>query len=172
MAKIRIDFSKASENPGWNTRPIEPGTYAAEIASCTQKDAKDGTAMLVYGLRPVGQSVRSRLFPYYCKLQPNQLWKLRDLLTAAGEQVPRKALNVDPQKVVGRKIAIEVIDSYWEEKQRSEVDAVYPLDVVEESEDNSAPDTPKGGEGEEVQESLGFDSMDDLDEFDTQDLDD
>ena len=82
--KITIDFSKTEERSSWNTRKMPIGLYRMRIASVQQTEAKDGTPMIVYGLQPTSQQFRTRLLPFYCKLQPNQLWKLRDILVAAG----------------------------------------------------------------------------------------
>lgn len=157
--KIRIDFSKTEERSGWNTRQIPPGLYKATIASVKETEAQDGTAMLVYGFRPTSSHFRTRLFPYYCKLQQNQLWKLRDLLVAAGERIPKKALNIDPNKVVGREIAIEVEDDVWDGKVRSQVQAVFSAEMAEE--DLAAEDP------EETQDEVEDDNFDEVeDDFD------
>ena len=157
--KIRIDFSKTEERSGWNTRQIPPGLYKATIASVKETEAQDGTAMLVYGFRPTSSRFRTRLFPYYCKLQQNQLWKLRDLLIAAGERIPKKALNIDPNKVVGREIAIEVEDDVWDGKVRSQVQAVFSAEMAEE--DLAAEDS------DETQDEVEDDNFDEVeDDFD------
>lgn len=157
--KIRIDFSKTEERSGWNTRQIPPGLYKATIASVKETEAQDGTAMLVYGFRPTSSRFRTRLFPYYCKLQQNQLWKLRDLLVAAGERIPKKALNIDPNKVVGREIAIEVEDDVWDGKVRSQVQAVFSAEMAEED--------PVAEDSEETQDEVEDDNFDEVeDDFD------
>lgn len=178
--KIRIDFSKTEERSGWNTRQIPAGIYKAKIASVKETEAQDGTAMLVYGFQPTNKRFRTRMFPFYCKLQQNQLWKLRDLLVAAGEKIPKKALNIDPNKVVGREIAIEVEDDVWEGKVRSQVQAVYNTDLVEEDDDDylEEEDGGQSGDIEDVEDDFEDDEdwEDDLDEddddLDEEDLDD
>ena len=160
--KIRIDFSKTEERSGWNTRQIPPGLYKATIASVKETEAQDGTAMLVYGFRPTSSRFRTRLFPFYCKLQQNQLWKLRDLLVAAGERIPKKALNIDPNKVVGREIAIEVEDDVWDGKVRSQVQAVFSAEMAEED--------PVAEDSEETQDDLEDEDLDD--DLEDEDLDD
>lgn len=170
--KIRIDFSKTEERSGWNTRQIPAGIYKAKIASVKETEAQDGTAMLVYGFQPTNKRFRTRMFPFYCKLQQNQLWKLRDLLVAAGEKIPKKALNIDPNKVVGREIAIEVEDDVWEGKVRSQVQAVYDTELVDEDEDQFE-DSEDQTEDEDTDEEFEDDEdwEDDLDEDEDDDLD-
>ena len=177
--KIRIDFSKTEERSGWNTRQIPAGIYKAKIASVKETEAQDGTAMLVYGFQPTNKRFRTRMFPFYCKLQQNQLWKLRDLLVAAGEKIPKKALNIDPNKVVGREIAIEVEDDVWEGKVRPQVQAVYDTELVDEDEDqfedseDQTEDTAEEFEDDEDwEDDLDEDEDDDLDEDDLDDEED
>lgn len=184
--KIRIDFSKTEERSGWNTRQIPAGIYKAEIVSVKETEAQDGTGMLVYGFRPAHSKFRTRMFPFYCKLQQNQLWKLRDLLVAAGETIPKKALNIDPNKVVGREIAIEVEDDVWEGKVRSQVQAVFSAvmaedDELEREEDDAAADVAEADDVDEDMDDLDDEMEDDFDddyedeeddELEDEDLDD
>lgn len=169
--KIRIDFSKTEERSGWNTRQIPAGIYKAEIVSVKETEAQDGTGMLVYGFRPDNKRFRTRLFPFYCKLQQNQLWKLRDLLVAAGETIPKKALNIDPNKVVGREIAIEVEDDVWEGKVRSQVQAVFAAVMAEDDEFDEQDDAPAAADVAEADDEVDED-MDDLDDEMEDDFDD
>ena len=133
MAKrIKIDFTKTEERSGWNTRQIPEGLYKAKVAAVQETEAQDGTAMLVYAFVPEDSRFKSRRFPYYCKLQQNQLWKLRDLLVAAGETVPKRAVQIDPEKIVGKSVAIEVEDDSYNGNVRSSVNGVYGIDILDE----------------------------------------
>lgn len=136
MKKIRLDFSTVEDKPVWNTRKIPEGMYKAKIASVAQTEAQDGTAMLVYGFKLVDSQYASRLFPYYCKLQQNQLWKLRDLLIAGGLSVPKKAQQIDPQKIVGSTVAVDICDDSYNGTVRSTVANVYPANLIEDIDDD------------------------------------
>jgi len=188
--KIRLDFSKVEERSGWNTKHITEGLHKMEIAGYEETEAQDGTAMLVYALVPTDPKLRTRRFPFYCKLQQNQLWKLRDLLVAAGVSVPKKAQSIDPSVVVGKLIAAEVEDDSYQGNIRSQVQGTYGLDILdeggedatdaedeefeedeeefEEAEEEADEDEDEGDEDEEE------DDEDDLDEddLDDEDLDD
>lgn len=176
MARIKLDFTKTEERSGWNTRQIPEGIYAAEIVSLQETEAQDGTAMLVYGFRPTEKRFRTRLFPYYCKLQQNQLWKLRDLLVAAGMSVPKKVVNIDPNKIVGAAVAIEVEDDTYNGQVRSTVQSVYSLDLLDDLDDEEAADEPEeledDFEEDELDEDFEEDDFEDDDELDEDDLDD
>lgn len=150
--KIRLDFTKVEERSGWNTRLIADGLHEMEIVSVQETEASDGTDMLVYALRPTAAKYKTRLFPFYCKLQQNQYWKLRDLFIAAGVEVPKKVVTLDPGKVVGKKIAAEVEEETGQYAGRSQVQATYPLDILDEDGGDSEPDDDEEYDEEEVDE--------------------
>lgn len=126
MAKISIDFSD-TKAPSFNTPHQAPGVYNAEIASVElTKTKSDNTDMLVFAI--VAGPGR---YPYYCKLVPNQLWKLRELIEAAGTKVPNKVVQIDPDKFVGKKINVELEDDTYNGKLRSRVARVAQFSEVE-----------------------------------------
>lgn len=190
--KIKLDFSKTEERSGWNTRQIPEGIYKAEVSAVTETEAQDGTAMLVYAFTPTEAKYRTRRFPFYCKLQQNQLWKLRDLLVAAGQEVPKKALSIDPGKIVGSIIAIEVEDDSYNGQIRSQVQSTYDISLVEdesdydkeggfepedeaydsdeEDEDEYEEDEPEAEEEDDEDDDLGDEDLDDEDDLDDDEL--
>lgn len=179
--KIKLDFSKVEERSGFNQRQMPEGLYEGKVTSLEQRDASDGTPMLVYGLAPTQQKYATRNFPYYCKLQQNQLWKLRDLFVAAGETIPKKSTQVDPEKIIGAKIAIEVGDGTGQYSDRSEIVSVYPLSTLEgldeDSDEEEYDDTDEDGEeyddeSEDDSDDEDYDDEDDSDEDDEEYEDD
>lgn len=126
MAKISIDFSD-TKAPSFVTTHQAPGVYNAEITSVELTKAKsDSTDMLVFAIK-----AGSGRYPYYCKLVPNQLWKLRELIEASGTQVPNKVVQIDPDKYVGKKINAELEDDTFGGKLRSRVARVAQFTEVE-----------------------------------------
>lgn len=161
--KIRLDFSKTEKRSEWNTRQIPEGIYRAKIETLIQTEAQDGTAMLVYGFMPLDKPYITRRFPFYCKLQQNQLWKLRDLLIAAGESVPQKAVQIDPAKIVGKIVAIEIVDDNYQGNLRSTVSAVYAASVLEDVSEDETEDVSED-ETEDDDMSEDWDEVDDFDD--------
>jgi hypothetical protein len=137
--KIRLDFSKVEERSGWNTRGIPEGLHKMKIEAVQITEAQDGTDMWVYALVPADARYKTRRFPFYCKIQQNQLWKLRDLFVAAGITVPKKAVQLDPEAPIGKFVAAEVEDESGQYAGRSSVNATYGLDILDE-EDSQAED--------------------------------
>lgn len=151
--KIRLDFSKVEERSGWNTRSVPEGIHKFKVEAVQLTEAQDGTDMWVYALVPADARYKSRRFPFYCKLQANQLWKLRDLFVAAGLSVPKKAVSLDPEAPVGKFIAAEVNDATGQYEGRSEINGVYGLDILDED------DAPADDEDDEE-----YDEEDEADE--------
>ena len=168
VKKIKLDFSKVEERSGWNTRAIPEGLHKMKVESVQETEAQDGTDMLVYALVPVDSRYKSRRFPFYCKLQQNQLWKLRDLLVAAGVSVPKKAQMIDPNAPVGKFIAAEVEDeSNQAYAGRSTVQGTYGLDILDESDHPSdEPEDDEDDESEEEYDDEGDEGDDEEDELD------
>ena len=159
--KIKIDFTTTEESSSWNTKQIPEGLHAAKVASVQETEAKDGTDMLLFGFKLKEPKYKTRNFPFYCKLQQNQLWKLRDLLVAAGEAVPKRALNIDPNKIVGRDIVIEVEDDTYNGNVRSTVVGTYASSILED-------ESP--AEDEDEDEDFLDDGTDDTYDIEEEDL--
>lgn len=125
MAKISIDFSDVKA-PSFSTVHQAPGVYNAEIAGVEMTKTKsDNTDMLVFAI-----TAGSGRYPYYCKIVPNQLWKLRELIEATGTKVPNKVVQIDPAKYVRTKINAELEDDTYNGKLRSRVARVAPFSEV------------------------------------------
>lgn len=149
MAKISIDFSDVKA-PSFSTVHQTPGVYNAEIAGVEMTKTKsDSTDMLVFAI--VAGHGR---YPYYCKLVPNQLWKLRELIEAAGTKVPNKVVQIDPSKYVGAKVNVELEDDTFNGKLRSRVARVAPFSEV-------APKAPETAQdSDDVEDDFGeFDDI-------------
>ncbi|QOR56032.1 hypothetical protein SEA_WINZIGESPINNE_35 [Microbacterium phage Winzigespinne] len=163
--KIRLDFSKVEERSGWNTKHMPEGLHEFKIVAVDDKEANDGTDMLTYALVPVDARYKTRRFPYYCKLQPNQLFKIRDLFVAAGIAVPKKALNIDPDRPIGQHVAAEVVDATGQYEGRSEINGIYELSIL--GDDASAPEDDEYEGDEEADED--YDDEPEEDEEDEED---
>lgn len=123
MSKITIDFSNVREGSAFSPRRLPEGSYLAEIAKVEQKESSKGNQMLVYTIIPVEHP--TAVYPYYVVLTDNQLWKLRALLLAAGKEIPKRKVTVDPESIVGRQIMIDLEDAEWEGREKSEIAGVF-----------------------------------------------
>ena len=150
-----VDFSNVKEASGFDRRRIKAGDYLAKIKGVEDAKAKDGVHQYLFSIQIVDKP--SSVFPYYCKLQENQLWKLRNLFIAAGKTVPKKKVKVDPNQIVGKLIGVTIEDDEYEGKEQSTVEGVFPASDL--GDDASVPDS---SDDDEV-EVQGSDDDDDLD---------
>lgn len=164
--KLRLDFSKVEERSGWNTKVIPDGLHAMKIVGVEVGEAKDGVDMLTYALVPESSTYKTRRFPYYCKIQPNQLFKIRDLATAAGVTIPKKVVNFDPSSIVGKVIAAEVSEETGQYAGRSTIDGTYDVSILDDE------DAPASSEDEDEEYEGEEDEADEVEDDETEDADD
>jgi hypothetical protein len=148
LKKMRLDFSKVEERSGWNTKHIPEGLYEMKVVAVDDKEANDGTDMWTYALVPTDPRYKTRRFPWYCKHQDNQLFKIRDLFVAAGIPVPKKVSTIDPEKPIGKLVAVEITDAVGQYEGRSEVNGIYDLSLVGDDAVGVAGDDDEDDEGE------------------------
>jgi len=165
--KIRLDFSKVEERSGWNTKEIPEGLHEMKIVGAEVGEAKDGTDMITYALVPTSAKYKTRRFPYYCKLQPNQLFKIRDLFVAVGLTIPKKVTTIDPEAPVGKLVAAEISDETGQYAGRSTVDGVYGTDILDDADDaGDEPDEDDVDDEEEYEDEVEEDDIEEDEEAD------
>ena len=132
MAKAQVvDFSNVKDRGNFNPKHVAEGDYAATIVKVEDGESKkDQTFQYVFTIKLKKFSQAS--YPYYCKVQENQLWKLRNLAVAAGLNVPKKRMKFDPNKVIGKTIGVTMADDEYEGKMKSVIDAVFPVSELAE----------------------------------------
>lgn len=140
-----IDFTNVKEGGGSFNRKRQPeGDYRAKVTKVVDAPAKDGVMQWLFTIQ-----VGSGSYPYYCKHQENQFWKIRNLLVAAGMNVPKKKVKVDPNKLVGKGIAVTLEDDEYDGKQQSDISATFPLNELEDEDVSDEVDADDEDEDEE-----------------------
>lgn len=144
-----IDLTNVKDGGNFNKRHVPDGDYPARVTKVEDAESKsDGIFMWLFTI----QTDAGGTYPYYCKIQENQLWKVRNLCIAAGMNVPKKRLKLDPEKLVGKRIAVSLETEEYEGKKQSSVNATFPLSEL----DNYA--------GAEDEDAIGDDAEDDEEE--------
>lgn len=134
-----LDFTdtKDRNESGVNKKRVPAGDYLATVVRVEDrptKETKEPQWMYVISL----DTIRGTGYPYYCKLQPNQLWKVRNLFLAGGVVIPKKKVKLDPNRVVGKKIAVTMEDDEYDGKLQSVIAEIFPpSELVDE---NAGPD--------------------------------
>lgn len=126
-----LDFSGVKERGNFNPKQVGEGDYSATITKVEDAKPKDGGSDPMYLFTIKLDKYSQYSYPYYCKLVENQLWKIRNLMVAAGKNVPKKKIKIDPNVIVGKKIGVTMADEEYEGKTKSVVDAVFPVSDLE-----------------------------------------
>lgn len=167
-----VDFTNVKEGSVYNNKRIEAGDYLAKITQVVDSEVKSGnnkgTPQFEFAIKVMDHP--SSVLPYRCALTENQLWKLRNILIAAGKSVPKRRTKVDPNAIVGKLIGISVEDDEYEKdgetRPTSQITGVFPAadlgdQVVskdededeDEDEDYSEPDTDSDDEEDDEPEA-------------------
>lgn len=124
-----MDFTNVKEGGArFNKKRYPEGDYLAKVVKVEDAEVKSGDNKgapqwlfsIVLEDHPLAR------YPYYCQFESNQLWKIRNLLVAAGVNVPKKRVKVDPERIVGKLIAVSLQDTEYDGKEQSEIAAVFP----------------------------------------------
>lgn len=150
-----VDMTNVKESSGFNQSRVKAGDYLAIVSSVADAVAPDKTDAYVFAVKLKNKP--SSVFRYYCKLDEKSLWKLRNILIAAGKTVPKKKSKVDPNQIVGRLIGVTIEDGEdYKDKETSEITGVFPASEI----------------GDETLTSTSDDDDDDAPEDDDVDIDD
>lgn len=138
-----IDLTNVKDGGNFNKRRMPAGDYPARITKV--EDSKSSADDKFQWLFTIAVD-NGGTYPYYCKLQENQLWKVRNLCIAAGLNVPKKKIKLDPEKLIGKRIAVTLEDDEYEGKKQSVVNATFPLSELD---DYSDDDDAVGDDGDD-----------------------
>jgi len=154
-----VDFSKVKDGGNFNRKRIPAGDYLATVTKIEDAEAKDGVFQYLVSVKI--NKHPSSVLPYYCKLQENQLWKLRNLLIAAGLTVPKRKIKVDPNRLVNKQIGVTIEDDDYDGKEQSTIAGVFPAaELGEAAPDLDSDDDDEDGE-DDLDESTDTDTDDD-----------
>lgn len=126
VRKLQLDFTNVKEQSQFNKSRIPAGDYLAYVSKVEDAEVKaSGEFQWLFTVKLRNKHATSS-FPYYCQTSEKTLWKVRNLLVAAGINVPKKKFSVDPSKVLNRTIAVTIQDTEYENKPQSEIGSVFP----------------------------------------------
>ena len=170
-----VDFTSVKDGGGaFNKHRVPEGDYLATITKVEDAPAKSDDVfqyLFTIKLKKFG----SYAYPYYCKLQENQLWKLRNLAIAAGLNVPKKRIKFDPTKVLNKVIGVTMEDDEYEGKLQSNIAALFPAaelmdgNIVDDDEDVEG-DEDVEDEDVEDEEEVEEDTTDEYEGMDRTEL--
>lgn len=119
-----LDFTNVRDRGAYNPKHHPAGDYKAKVVKVEAVESQAGNAMWVFAVQLDDDA--SAIYPHRCVLNEANIWKVRNLLVAAGITVPKKRVKVDPSKVVGKPIGITLEDDEYEGKLKSVIQATFP----------------------------------------------
>lgn len=161
-----LDFTNVKESSGINPKHRPAGDYRMKITKVTEEPTKKDPKKYQWIFVMVPADMQSAAYPYYCQLEENTLWKIRNLLIACGIDVPKKRVGVDPNKLVGRELGVTLEDDEYEGKMKSVITAVFPASDLD---DEAAPADDETDDEVESEDSEDV-SEEDMEELDVEDL--
>jgi len=161
-SSVALDFTNVKEGGGSFNKKRQPeGDYRAKVVKVEDAPAKsDGVMQWLFTIE-AGDGGK---YPYYCKHVENQLWKIRNLFTAAGISIPKKRVNVDPNKVVGKVIGVTLEDDEYEGKLQSNIAATFPASELEGDDDEDTDAEEVEVDEDEVEEAEAEDEPEEEEE--------
>lgn len=156
-----LDMSNVSEGSAFSTKRVPAGDYKARIVKVEDAEVKKGDnkgqPQWLFTIQLIDRPTSK--YPYYCSFQENQLWKIRNIAVAAGINVPKKRIKLDPERLVGKMIAVTMEDDEYEGREKSTIGAIFPPSELADSDDDS--DDDDDSEDEDEDSSDDDDSEDD-----------
>lgn len=163
--KRALDFTNVKDQGQFNPVHVTEGEYLLKITNVEDAVSKAGNDQWVFTCEMLDR--KTAVYPYRCTLNTDALWKIRNLFTACGIQVPKKKLNVDPNKLVGKTFGAVMEDDEYEGKMKSVIQGVFPASDMTEDETRKAPkksNKPAPAEPEEeVEEEIEEEIEDEVD---------
>lgn len=153
---VTVDFTNVKEGGGSFTKKrVKAGDYLGKVTKFEWTEVKKGDnkgqKQLLFTLALEGR--HGATYPFYCQLQENTLWKLRNLLVACGINVPKKKVKIDPSKVVGKRVGMTLDDTEYDDREQSEVTAVFPPSELDDAPADDADDDDDDDDDDDEEEA-------------------
>lgn len=157
---VDVDFSDVKERSGFNPKHQEPGDYLLKITKAELGKSKGGEPQITVSFQD--QNLRSAVYPYYCPLSTNMLWKIRNVFIAAGQKVPKGKGRIDLDKIINKEVGATLGDDEYNGQLKSVIENLFHKDELEpvEAEDDDAPEDDE----DEVEEADVDEEEDDEEE--------
>jgi hypothetical protein len=146
-----LDFSNVKDQSGYNPTHMPAGDYEGTIKDAEYSDSKAGNAMVTYAVALADRP--SAVYRYNCVLTEASLWKLRNLIVAAGKTIPKKKVKLSAavlNSIIGKSIGITLEDDEYEGKMRSQIVGCFPASDL--PDDSDVPDDDTDDDVEDPEE--------------------
>lgn len=168
--KTKVDFSGVDQEirkGGGRAAHVPEGDYLAKVISGELRTSeKKGTKYFNWRLGIVQpEKYKGKTLYLTTSLKPEALWNLRNLIHAAtGKNVAGRAVNVDPDALVGKVVCLTAVDDEYEGKIKSVPEDIRPKSDYNSDDEAEEDDSDVEEEDEEEEEEEELEEID-LDEI-------
>lgn len=150
-AKV-VDMSQVKERGEFRPKLLPDGDYPGKVTKVADHKSKAGNPQWLYSITITDGPGKGSVYPYYCGQDADQLWKVRNLFVAAGMNVPKKKVKLDPNKVVGKRVGVTLEeDEPYNGKTKSQIAGFLPIGEVGDAPDDATEDDVEDeGDADEV----------------------
>lgn len=114
--KFKADFTNVSEGGG----RLPAGEYICKVTKAELKDGAKGKYINWELTVGTGPEKGGKIY-HITSLTIKALFKLREFMIACGLDVPKKVVDIDTEKIIGRIVGISVIDDTYKDKTTGEM---------------------------------------------------
>lgn len=107
MAEMVIDLSNYKDRFGSR---VPEGNYLVQIEDIESDKSKAGNAMLVVSMRIIGGEQDGANLIDRLTLSDKAMFRVVAFLNGLGIKTPRKKIRIDPQRILGKKVRVDVAD--------------------------------------------------------------
>ncbi len=174
---VELDLTGVEASDRRRKTQIPEGTYNAKVAEAETHKFGSGSkgVVWVFEITDAGKAKGARLWYNNVLVTPDgetatdSLWSFRGVLQSFEPRVkiPDRMIKVNLAKMVGRAVALEVVDGEYEGKIRSEISDVFHPDLLDEEDDlEEEEDDLEEEEDEEEEDEEEEDEEEDEEEID------
>ncbi len=164
-----IDFTDIDDSGGSGKVRVPEGDYKVKVKAVKFATSQAGNAMFVWTMVGTEGKLKGKELTEYTPLTKKALWKLRDLLEAAGAKVPTKA-KVKPllqhcqKNVVGAEIGVTLEDDeYVNDKGKTFISSKISDYISMDDFDSDADDVEDEDDEDDVEDEDDDDGLDEMD---------
>jgi hypothetical protein len=135
-SNVKVDLSKTKE------RVLTPeGRYSASIEEATVETNKAGDGEYIQFKFAISEGkYEGNKVITNCSLKPQALFSLKNLLSAIGFSIPKKAFDLDLNDLIGQECDIQISHEMYEGKRKPKITEFYSSEEEAEDEDVNTED--------------------------------
>lgn len=152
MAKRKYDFTDVDDQ---DFGALPAGKYPVYVFEHNFKESRSGNPMTVLVLKVAEGKGKGRQFWFNLVETPKSMWKIKETLEALGYDIPKKAVSIDWDEVLGKKAIAVVTKGKYKGKDTNNVEKLLPYDGEETPDDT--PDSPSEETDDEEFDADDFD---------------